>query len=249
MQDDDERFRSAYTRSCLFIALVTFPIMAGMGAVADPLIRSVLGAKWSPAILTLQILAPVGLAQSIYTTTGQVYMSKARTDWMFRWRLGMAILLVASFLLGIQYGIEGVAAFYGVTYLVLIPIGFFIPFRLIGLRLTDFFRPFLPQLAITAAMVVVSLLWLWTLSLLSVTNSWVRLITTVVLGSLSYALGLWAVYPPGLQYLVNDVLKPSSSSLLSSLSSAGSAIEAFCLRGRRRYPLAFPGATRSPHKA
>jgi len=154
MQDEDERFRSAYTRSCLFIALVTFPIMAGMGAVADPLVRSVLGAKWSPAILTLQILAPVGLAQSIYTTTAQIYMSKGRTDWMFRWGLGMAILLVASFLLGIRYGIEGVASFYGLTYLVLVPIGFFIPFRLINLRLTDFFRPFVPLLAITAAMVL-----------------------------------------------------------------------------------------------
>lgn len=231
MQDDDERFRSAYTRSCLLVALVTFPLMGGMGAVAGPLVHSLLGSKWSPAILTLQILAPVGLAQSVFTTVGQIYISKGRTDWMLYWGTGTAVLLVSSFLLGIRYGIEGVAAAYSFTYLVLvIPLGFLIPFRLIGLRLTDFLRPFLPQLAITASMVVASLSWLWVLDRFFAANSWVQLITTVLLGVITYTLGLAVVYPPALRHLVEDVLKPSHSSVLSR---AGAAVEAFCFRNRR----------------
>lgn len=228
MQHDDERFRSAYTRSCLLIGLVTFPMMAGMGVAAEPLLLSFLGPKWRPAILILQILAPVGLVQSVFTTTGQIYMSKGRTDWMLRWGAGTAVVLVSSFLLGVRYGITGVAIFYGTAYLFLIvPIGFLIPFRLVGLRLTDFARPFLPQLGITLAMAMACAGWLQLLKAAAIHNSWVQLVTTVLLGAAAYGFGLLAMYPPGLRYLVNDVLKPSPYPLLAR---AGAKVESMRLR-------------------
>ncbi len=87
IQDDNERFRSAYVRSCALIALVTFPVMAGLAVIADPLVRVILGSKWIGAIRIFEILAPVGLLQSVQTTVGQIYTAKARTDWMFRWGL------------------------------------------------------------------------------------------------------------------------------------------------------------------
>jgi len=80
-----------------------------MGVVADPLIRTMLGEKWRPAILLFQILAPVGLVQSVQSTTGQIYMSKGRTDWMFRWGLYSSVVFVGSFLIGVRWGAVGVA--------------------------------------------------------------------------------------------------------------------------------------------
>ncbi len=85
IQDDDERFRSAYLRSCMLIALITFPVIAGLGVVAGPLVRAMLGAKWVSIIPLFQILVPVGLIQSVQTTIGQIFTAKGRTDWMFRW--------------------------------------------------------------------------------------------------------------------------------------------------------------------
>ena len=79
IQSDDERLRSAYVRSCMLIGLVTFPLMAGLAVVADPFVRVVLGTKWIPAIRVFQILAPVGLIQSIQTTGGSIFVAKGRS--------------------------------------------------------------------------------------------------------------------------------------------------------------------------
>ena len=73
IQTDNARFKSAYVRQSMIIGLLTFPIMAGMGVLADPLIRTLLGTKWTGAILIFKILAPVGLVQSVATLTGQIF--------------------------------------------------------------------------------------------------------------------------------------------------------------------------------
>lgn len=221
VQNDNERFRSAYTRSCLLIALITFPIMAGMGVVADPFLRALLGPKWIPAIAVFQILAPVGLIQTVLTTTGLIYTPKGRTDWLFRWGIYSCIVLVSSFLIGVRFGITGVAIAYGIAYftLILYP-GFAIPFRLIGLRWRDFARPFLPQLMVTLAMAAVCLLWLQALTASHVRNHWARLISSVLLGVIVYSLGIFLVYPPGFRHLVDNILDKSSIPFVKALAPA-----------------------------
>src|ERR1035438_351400 len=133
IQDDNQRFRSAYVRQSMMVALVTFPLMAGMGILAEPLIRAVLGAKWVGAIPIFQILAPVGLVQSVVTLVGQIYTAKARTDLMFRWGVATSVLLVLAFVGGVRYGAVGVAFAYALVYLLIVSYPTLrIPFRLIG---------------------------------------------------------------------------------------------------------------------
>lgn len=196
IQGDNERFRSAYTRSCMLIGLITFPVMAGMGVVADPLIRSVLGQKWLGAIKLFQILAPVGLVQSVQTTVGQIFIAKGRTDWMFRMNIGVCAVLIATFLVGVRFGTAGVAAGYCIIYLgVLMVPSFVIPFRLIGLRIGAFSSALLPQLAITAGMAAFCLGWLSLLNAASVSNVWARLLSTSILGAVVYAAEMLFFWP------------------------------------------------------
>lgn len=204
IQDDDERFRSAYVRSCMLIGLITFPLIAGLGVVADPFVRTVLGAKWIPAIVVFQILAPVGMVQSVWTTIGQIYVAKGRTDWMFRWGVYSTVIYVAAFLIGVRFGIEGVAGTYAIAFfgLVVIP-GFVIPFRLIGLRFTDFIRQLLPQFAITLSMVALCWLWMAALRSAGINSPLVNLASTSILGIVAYiSLMLW-FHPRVLQHLEN----------------------------------------------
>lgn len=147
MQDDDERFRSAYLRTCIAIAAITFPMMLGMTAVAGPLIQVFLGSKWLPAVPLLTILAPVGLGQSIGATVGHIYMAKGRTDWMFRWGLFSSLLVVGSFIAGLPWGVKGVAVSYAIASYALAYPSFAIPFRLIGLRVGSFAAALCPVLA------------------------------------------------------------------------------------------------------
>lgn len=197
VQDDDARFRSAYVRQSMMVALLTFPILAGMGVLAGPLIQAVLGSKWTGSILLFQILAPVGLVQSLATLAGQIYTAKARTDLMFHWTLCFTVILVIAFIIGAHFSTAGVAIAYASTYLIILAYpGFAIPFHLIGLRVRDYAATLLPQVLITAAMVVGCLMWRWLLVALAMNNPWLHLISTTLVGALIYAGLLIRLRPP-----------------------------------------------------
>jgi PST family polysaccharide transporter len=192
-QDDNSRFRSAYIRSSMLIALVTFPVMAGLAVVAGPFVQSVLGSKWIPVVPVLAILAPAGLIQSIQTLIGQIYTSKGRTDWMFRWGLFAAAVLVPAFLVGVRWGIIGVASAYTLACLLLLLCpSLLIPFRLIELRLRDFVRALWKQLAVTGAMAGCCFLFL---KCLASADPRIQLSATVAVGIISYLLLLRWVKP------------------------------------------------------
>ncbi len=209
IQDDDKRFREAYVRGCTLIALLTFPIMAGLAVTADPLIRALLGTKWLGTIPIFQILAPVGLMQSIQTTTGVVYQAKGRTDWMFRWSFVTLVTTLCAFVIGVGWGAKGVATGYAIVYfVVLVYPGFAIPLRLIGMKTHEFFQALLPQMLVTAGMALICFVWLSLLHAWGVVNPWFRLTTTSLLGAVVYVAALWIFQPKVLKYL-GDVMESS----------------------------------------
>jgi O-antigen/teichoic acid export membrane protein len=191
IQEDNERFRRAYIRACMLTALITFPVMAGLGVVADPLIRAVLGSKWTDTIPIFQILAAVGLLQSVQTTVGIIYQAKGRTDWLFRWSLCVLAVSVLAFVIGVRFGTVGVATAYAIAnWLIMAAPCFIVPFRLIGLKLREFVVALIPQLLVTVGMVACCLAWLSLLRHFSVSKPWPLLISTSAVGSLSYISGM-----------------------------------------------------------
>jgi O-antigen/teichoic acid export membrane protein len=150
IQDDDARFRRAYLRVAGVIALIAFPLMLGLMVASETFIRAVLGSQWVPVAILLVILAPVGLVQSVGTTVGAIYQAKGRTDLMLRWGIFSGALVLLAFMIGLRWGIVGVAVAYAVATLILAYPSFAIPFRLIGLRVRDLgtvlWRPLLSSL-------------------------------------------------------------------------------------------------------
>ena len=110
LQDDLDRYKRVYLRTCSVIAFVSFPMMSGLFVVADQFVPVVLGSKWLPATTVLKILCPLGMVQSIATTVGLIYTSTGRTKTLFLWNVGATPVIVLSFVVGLPWGIEGVAA-------------------------------------------------------------------------------------------------------------------------------------------
>ena len=115
IQDQTERLREIYLRATRLIALVTFPIMAGMSVLAELFIVTVFGPAWADAADVLRILAAVGLLQSVGTTLGWIYTARGRTDIMFRFGLAAGIVYAAAFLIGLRWGMLGVAGAYAAS--------------------------------------------------------------------------------------------------------------------------------------
>lgn len=112
LKSDDVRFRSAYLAAIRVIALLTFPLMAGLFVTADLFVQVFLGDSWEPVGMLLKVLAPVGLMQSIVTTVGQIYMSKGTTGLMLKVGSANSLVTVLFFALGLPFGVTGVAAAY-----------------------------------------------------------------------------------------------------------------------------------------
>jgi O-antigen/teichoic acid export membrane protein len=157
MQDDYGRFRVAYLRACAAIAFLTFPLMIGALILADELVRVLLGPKWVPTIPVFQILALVGMVQSISTTVGQIYIATGRTDLMLRWGTLFVSLIVVGFAVGLPWGIQGVAIAYAIVIAAIVIPVFWAAFRIIDLPLLDLWRALWPGLKCTLIMAVVVL--------------------------------------------------------------------------------------------
>jgi PST family polysaccharide transporter len=151
IQDDVPRMRSAYLRTVGAIALITFPMMGGLFAVADDFVAVVFGAAWSEMAPVLKVFALVGMMQSVVTTVGTIYLSTGRTGLAFRVTLIGAPLLIGGMAAGLPWGILGVAIGYAIASCALSYYSLIQAFRLIDLRLRQMFavmaRPFIAMIA------------------------------------------------------------------------------------------------------
>lgn len=150
-----EEMAELYLRTLGVIAFVTAPMMAGLFVLRDLFVAVLLGSKWAAIGDILAWLAPVGFIQSLTSTTGSVLMARGRTNVLFYLGIVGTILVVAAFLIGVQWGVVGVAAGYCIENVVeFVPV-FYIVFRELGQDLSRFFRTILVPASLSIVMVIV----------------------------------------------------------------------------------------------
>ncbi|KMQ74613.1 lipopolysaccharide biosynthesis protein [Marinobacter subterrani] len=154
VQDDVARVRRVYLRSTQAIALATFPMMLGMMAVADNFVVGVLGEQWAAMIPIIRILSIAGIASSIVTITGSVYLSQGASKLQFRVNLVTRPIAILGVVIGLPWGLVGIATGSLVAVLINTQITLSRAGSLIGLRLLDFFRALLPTLIAASLMAV-----------------------------------------------------------------------------------------------
>jgi len=140
IRDDKKKFRNAYLKVTGMIALITFPMMLGIMGVSNSFVAVVFGEKWKMVGALLIIYGPLGLIQSIEATTGSIYLAQNRPDWMFRWGLFTAVVAVVAYVIGLHWGIIGVASSCLIATLVCTYPGFLIPFKLIDMKVGEMLK-------------------------------------------------------------------------------------------------------------
>lgn len=140
IQDEPERIKGIMLRAHRVIGLVTVPMMAGLIVVADPFVRTLFNEKWAGMIPILQVLCLVAIKQPLGSTMGWVFQSQGRTDLQLRWTAINGVITIISFLIGIRWGVMGVAWAYAIrSYVIWYP-SISVPGRLIGMTFGEFMR-------------------------------------------------------------------------------------------------------------
>ncbi|MAT96899.1 MAG: colanic acid exporter [Anaerolineaceae bacterium] len=114
IQDDKPRIARIYLSMTRAIALVTFPMMVGLWVVTERFVLVIFGTQWLGMVPILKVFSIIGLIQSIGTLNGNLYLSQGRSDLQFKVGLVIGTLGVGSILIGLRWGIEGVAIAYGI---------------------------------------------------------------------------------------------------------------------------------------
>lgn len=111
-QHDHDLIGIHYLGLLEILSFITAPLMALIWALREPLVIIFLGERWLPAAYVLAWLAPVGFFQSLVSTSGSVLNSIGRSDILRNLGMIGAPFLTLSFVLGLPWGIKGVAAAY-----------------------------------------------------------------------------------------------------------------------------------------
>jgi O-antigen/teichoic acid export membrane protein len=151
-QNEHATLRGIYLNAISTIAMITCPLMIGLWVLREPFVLAVLGNEWVAVPAILAWLAPVGLAQSLVSPVGLLYIATGRTDVMLKTGTFVTSVTVLGMLIGLSRGNVGVAAGYAIANLLIMVPCAVIPFRLIGLRFRDFVRAIAAPLTASIAM-------------------------------------------------------------------------------------------------
>jgi PST family polysaccharide transporter len=162
IQDEKPRVKRIYLKSISVIGLITFPMMIGSFAVSADFILALLGDKWAGVIPVFKILCWVGLLQSIATTVGWIFISQGRTGLAFVLTASITATYALAFVIGIRWGIVGVAWSYLIGNLILWYPAWSIPGRLIDLTFSEMIKSLSPAFfcALTMGAVVWGIKWI-----------------------------------------------------------------------------------------
>jgi O-antigen/teichoic acid export membrane protein len=135
VRDDHPRVRSAYLRTIAVVAVVVFPATGLMIVAAHPIVIGVLGHQWSAAIPVIRVFAVIAAIQSIGTTTGWLYQVSGNTTRMFRVTIVLTALVIAAFVIGVQWGLMGVVYSYLAWNAISLPVNAIYSGRAVSLRI------------------------------------------------------------------------------------------------------------------
>lgn len=140
VQDDLKRLASIWLRVLRLTSAVAIPATLGLIVVAPDLVDVVFGHRWQPATPVIQILAPVGLLYGIQGLNGAVLTARDSTKVLFRYSCVSFAAALVAFIVGLHWGIIGVAAcFAGVSFLMQ-PLYMHLTARCVGIGLRDCFH-------------------------------------------------------------------------------------------------------------
>jgi O-antigen/teichoic acid export membrane protein len=115
IQDERERIASLWLRATRVVGTITIPGMVGLVLVAPEFVSVVLGDRWDAAVPVIQILAVVGLMQSLQGMNSGILQACDRAGVLLRCAILTVILSLIAFAVGMEWGIVGVAAAYAVA--------------------------------------------------------------------------------------------------------------------------------------
>ena len=165
IQDDLERFKRGYKKLLKNTMFISFMLMFSIAASAEPLILTLIGKKWLPAVPYLRLLCFVAMTYPLHALNLDILKIKGRSDLFLTMEIVKILLAIPVIFVGIFLGIKsmiiGMILFSIVAYF----INSFWTGKIIGYSSREQIRDMVPLFvsALSVGMILfgISYLWKW----------------------------------------------------------------------------------------
>ena len=106
LQNDKTALESGYRRLIRSIMFITFILMIDMAAVAETLIVSLIGCKWLPSVVYLQMLCFAGMLYPLHALNLNMLNVQGRSDLFLKLEIIKKIIAMPVIMAGIFCGIK-----------------------------------------------------------------------------------------------------------------------------------------------
>ncbi len=132
-------------KSTEMVAMAAVPTMTLLACAAPQLVTTVLGPFWDPTAPLLSVLALAGARETIYYITPALMKATGNASMNLRFELVSTAIQVAGIVIGLQFGVFGVAVGYAVSGVVVTPMLLIIQRRLTGVSISGQLHALLPS--------------------------------------------------------------------------------------------------------
>jgi O-antigen/teichoic acid export membrane protein len=202
VQSEPAALRRYLLRLTEYLAMVTFPALAGLALVAGDVVQ-LIGPQWEAAVLPLRLLAIYAAFEGVLQLVSRVLTATRRSRFLMYDGLALAVIMPLGFLVGARWGVSGIAA----VWLVLYPATRIPALRamreMTGLGIGQYLAAYRPAVAGCVGMAVV------VLGLQQLMPAWdllPRLVAQALVGAAAYAAVIGAVFPDRVRGL-RDLLR------------------------------------------
>ena len=194
---DRRAMGDAFLTSLRYTLMVAVPVAVALAVLAEPLVLTLFGDRWSASVDVMQVLVLFSLAVAVGIPAGTAYKASNRVDVLVKLGVPRAILAVGSIVVFVSQGIVVVAACQAAVAALFSLIGLGLASRLLGTGAGRIGAVTWPPLVAGAAMAAPGLV-----VLAMVDGSLATLLAGAPAMALVYAATLWLVAPDAIRRLV-----------------------------------------------
>jgi len=203
IKNEPERLKSGYRKIIQVTSFFVFPAMIGLAITAKPLIVTLMGEKWLPAVSMLQILCFSGILYHFHAINLNVLKVVGRSDLFLKLEVIKKINITIAIVIGLQFGIWGLLIGQVISSYIALYINMYYTSTFINYSTGEQILDVLPLLLLNIPMIAILELINW----FGFQNIGLQLILMIVAGVLTYGLTS-IIYKTPPAKIVMDLLGP-----------------------------------------
>lgn len=106
IHDDKEKLKAVYQKLIISTMLLVFILMLNLAAVAEPLVITLIGSKWLPSVVFLQLLCFSAMFYPLQAINLNMLNVQGRSDLFLKLEVIKKILIIPVVFIGIFWGIK-----------------------------------------------------------------------------------------------------------------------------------------------